>query len=171
MKNEKRGAGIAASSSLWCPEQESNLHASRHAHLKRARLPFRHLGEKKGAENETRCLRAPWARFAQERKTRLELATPTLARLCSTNWAISAWHCVKRRRLELPRLAALPPQSSASTNSATSPNKCFFSVNSVPLQGLRKCHSSELRVQMYSFFWNQQNFHALFSFFAAIFCF
>ena len=25
-----------------------------------------------------------------ERKTRLELATPTLARLCSTNWAISA---------------------------------------------------------------------------------
>lgn len=29
---------------LWCPEQDSNLHASRHAHLKRARLPFRHLG-------------------------------------------------------------------------------------------------------------------------------
>lgn len=27
-----------------CPEQDSNLHASRHAHLKRARLPFRHLG-------------------------------------------------------------------------------------------------------------------------------
>ena len=27
----------------------------------------------------------------QERKTRLELATPTLARLCSTNWAISAF--------------------------------------------------------------------------------
>ena len=26
----------------------------------------------------------------KERKTRLELATPTLARLCSTNWAISA---------------------------------------------------------------------------------
>ena len=26
-----------------------------------------------------------------ERKTRLELATPTLARLCSTNWAISAF--------------------------------------------------------------------------------
>ena len=26
----------------------------------------------------------------RERKTRLELATPTLARLCSTNWAISA---------------------------------------------------------------------------------
>ena len=29
---------------LGCPEQDSNLHASRHAHLKRARLPFRHLG-------------------------------------------------------------------------------------------------------------------------------
>ena len=28
----------------------------------------------------------------QERKTRLELATPTLARLCSTNWAISAFN-------------------------------------------------------------------------------
>ena len=27
-----------------CPEQDSNLHASRHTHLKRARLPFRHLG-------------------------------------------------------------------------------------------------------------------------------
>ena len=55
---------------------------------------------------------ATWASI--ERKTRLELATPTLARLCSTNWAISALK-VKRRRLELPRLAALPPQSSAST--------------------------------------------------------
>ena len=31
-----------------CPEQESNLHASRHSHLKRARLPFRHLGMEVG---------------------------------------------------------------------------------------------------------------------------
>ena len=38
----------------------------------------------------------------QERKTRLELATPTLARLCSTNWAISA-NLVKEMRLELTR--------------------------------------------------------------------
>ena len=55
---------------------------------------------------------ATWAKLSsiiskkQERKTRLELATLTLARLCSTNWAISAnnlsW-TVKRRRLELPR--------------------------------------------------------------------
>ena len=36
-----------------CPEQDSNLHASRHTHLKRARLPFRHLGFS-WAENETR---------------------------------------------------------------------------------------------------------------------
>ncbi len=28
-----------------CPEQDSNLHASQHSHLKRARLPFRHLGK------------------------------------------------------------------------------------------------------------------------------
>ena len=27
-----------------CPEQDSNLHGSHHSHLKRARLPFRHLG-------------------------------------------------------------------------------------------------------------------------------
>ena len=39
----------------------------------------------------------------KELKTRLELATLTLARLCSTNWAISAIYYVKRRRLELPR--------------------------------------------------------------------
>ena len=32
---------------------------------------------------------ASWASI--ERKTRLELATPTLARLCSTNWAFSAY--------------------------------------------------------------------------------
>ena len=37
-----------------------------------------------------------------ERKTRLELATLTLARLCSTNWAISA-NLVKEMRLELTR--------------------------------------------------------------------
>ena len=59
-----------------CPRQESNLHVSQHSHLKRARLPFRHVGK--------------WKRIS-ERKTRLELATPTLARLCSTNWAISAF--------------------------------------------------------------------------------
>ena len=66
----------AISADLKCPRQESNLHVSQHSHLKRARLPFRHVGK--------------WKRIS-ERKTRLELATPTLARLCSTNWAISAF--------------------------------------------------------------------------------
>ena len=32
------------SRSTECPEQDSNLHVSQHSHLKRARLPFRHLG-------------------------------------------------------------------------------------------------------------------------------
>ena len=37
-----------------CPEQDSNLHTSRHAHLKRTRLPIPPSGQKKRAENETR---------------------------------------------------------------------------------------------------------------------
>ena len=37
-----------------CPEQDSNLHVSQHSHLKRARLPFRHLGFRLRAENEAR---------------------------------------------------------------------------------------------------------------------
>ena len=37
-----------------CPEQDSNLHVSQHSHLKRARLPFRHLGSYLWAENEAR---------------------------------------------------------------------------------------------------------------------
>ena len=44
---------------MLCPEQDSNLHASQHSHLKRARLPFRHLGnihsfKQIRAANETR---------------------------------------------------------------------------------------------------------------------
>ena len=45
---------------VMCPRQESNLHVSQHSHLKRARLPFRHVGSSVlnkyayGAENETR---------------------------------------------------------------------------------------------------------------------
>ena len=47
-----------------------------------------------------------------ERKTRLELATPTLARWCSTNWAISAscWH---KRKMATRR--GLEPLTSAVT--------------------------------------------------------
>ena len=48
--------------------------------------------------------------FVLERKTRLELATPTLARLCSTNWAISAYFpngiAKVRTFLKLPNFSA-----------------------------------------------------------------
>ena len=139
--------------SSWCPEQDSNLHASRHTHLKRARLPIPPPGhllfidrDTDGAKNGTRTRDPnlgkvvlyqlsyfrissfqslfrnafrwssekrdsnprpqPWQgcalptelfshfiiskpfseRFPMvERKTGLEPATPTLARLCSTN--------------------------------------------------------------------------------------
>ena len=45
--------------SSWCPEQDSNLHASRHTHLKRARLPIPPPGhippkDTDGAKNGTR---------------------------------------------------------------------------------------------------------------------
>ena len=33
---------------LMCPRQESNLHVFQHSHLKRARLPFRHVGPCRG---------------------------------------------------------------------------------------------------------------------------
>ena len=106
--------------------------------------------------------RQPLAVLTKERKTRLELATPTLARLCSTNWAISAftfsllcyyfpcqgwkpyslrqgcalatelfphlfWKCLILVNCEGDETRthttqrSLPPQSSASTNSATPP--------------------------------------------------
>ena len=47
-----------------------------------------------------------------ERKTRLELATPTLARWCSTNWAISA-SCWRKRKMATRR--GLEPLTSAVT--------------------------------------------------------
>ena len=78
--------------------------------------------------------------------------------------------CVKRRRLELPRLAALPPQSSASTNSATSPTCVSYSLN---LLLIREPQMLFLRiaVQRYSFFRNLQNILSLFSTFPAFFFF
>ena len=54
---QKKGSIKDTSFSVtWCPEQDSNLHVSQHSHLKRARLPFRHLGIPFGkrAENEAR---------------------------------------------------------------------------------------------------------------------
>ena len=51
------------------------------------RLPILTLYSKTFLENKSRnCVLL----ISIERQTRLELATPTLARLCSTNWAIAA---------------------------------------------------------------------------------
>ena len=62
-----------------CPEQDSKLHVVKHTHLKRARLPIPPPGHF-GQSNAPRVL------FRMcERKTGLGPATPTLARLCSTN--------------------------------------------------------------------------------------
>ena len=68
---------------LPCPEQDSNLHVVKHTHLKRARLPIPPPGH-----NREKLWNLIWN--VNERQTRLELATPTLARSCSTNWAIAA---------------------------------------------------------------------------------
>ena len=72
----------------WCPEQDSNLHVSQHSHLKRARLPFRHLGIPFGkrAENE--------ARTRDPDLGKVVLYQLSYFRIC---------FFVKRRRLELPR--------------------------------------------------------------------
>ena len=53
----------------------------------------------KHPENRLKHLKKEKPRFRGfcvllERETRLELATPTLARLCSTNWAILAWSLI-----------------------------------------------------------------------------
>ena len=42
--NKKPLENLSIIKGSGCPEQDSNLHASQHSHLKRARLPFRHLG-------------------------------------------------------------------------------------------------------------------------------
>ena len=63
-----------------CPEQDSNLHVVKHTHLKRARLPI----PPPGLEDLSPISR-PLGVYYYERQTGLEPATPTLARLCSTN--------------------------------------------------------------------------------------
>ena len=53
----------AISPAFQCPEQDSNLHASRHTHLKRARLPFRHLGflmMSKSGKRDSNSRPQPW---------------------------------------------------------------------------------------------------------------
>ena len=117
-----------------CPEQDSNLHASRHTHLKRARLPIpppglHHLNISKihRAANETRT-RDP------------DLGKVVLYQLSYCR--ISAFD-VKRRRLELPRhnchyplkVARLPiPPSLQATNSSKNSILCIQNV--VPRTGL-----------------------------------
>ena len=96
-----------------CPEQDSNLHASRHTRPETcASTKFRHLGiyhrrDTDGAKNGTRTrdpnlgkvvlYQLSYFRLSKfqfillerypnrERKTESQPATPTLARLCSTN--------------------------------------------------------------------------------------
>ena len=70
---KKRSKRPSSTSLSWCPEQDSNLHASRHAHLKRARLPFRHLAwvKKKSSERESMFKHLQLV-LLYERKTRLD---------------------------------------------------------------------------------------------------
>ena len=70
---------------MVCPEQDSNLHDRKATRTWNERVyQFRHLGNH--YINKAVSYRfSPW-----ERKTGLEPATLTLARLCSTNWATSA---------------------------------------------------------------------------------
>ena len=47
--------------SLMCPEQDSNLHTSRHAHLKRTRLPIPPSGQKKrSGKRDSNSRPRPW---------------------------------------------------------------------------------------------------------------
>ncbi len=46
---------------LGCPEQDSNLHTSRHAHLKRTRLPIPPSGQKKrSGKRDSNSRPRPW---------------------------------------------------------------------------------------------------------------
>ncbi len=92
----RKRSGVIPNLLNLCPRQESNLHASRHTHLKRARLPIPPLGQALSGKRGSNSRPQPWQGCA--------LPTELFPQLK-----------VKRRRLELPRLAALPPQSSAST--------------------------------------------------------
>ena len=91
-------------SSLWCPEQDLNLHSFRNTHLKRARLPIPppgHLVEFQLLELLVKKNNIEVVYFCAQDKT---------------------WTCTALRRL--------PPQSSVSTNSTTWANGVAFSVES-----------------------------------------
>ena len=90
-----------------CPEQDSNLHVSQHSHLKRARLPFRHLGNYLWAENEARTRDPNLGKVVLYQLSYFRVSANLLfsityscqgcvpyyfaARLCSTNWTILAF--------------------------------------------------------------------------------
>ena len=86
--------------SLWCPEQDLNLHSFRNTHLKRARLPIPPPGH--------------LVAFFESKRRRLNvffLSCPG-------------------QDLNLHRLWRLPPQSSVSTNSTTWAKLSSFSLES-----------------------------------------
>ena len=86
--------------SLWCPEQDLNLHSFRNTHLKRARLPIPPPGHLVAFfESKRRCLNVFF------------LSCPG-------------------QDLNLHRLWRLPPQSSVSTNSTTWAKLSSFSLES-----------------------------------------
>ena len=90
--------------SLWCPEQDLNLHSFRNTHLKRARLPIPPPGH---------LVEFPLLELGGKKKQ------PTLLLFCAQD---KTWTCTALRRL--------PPQSSVSTNSTTWANGVAFSVES-----------------------------------------
>ena len=133
----KRCPAVTAPS--LCPEQDSNLHASRHTHLKRARLPFRHLGKYHEEKNrETHGNRLCLALCASGKRDSNSRPQPWQGCALPTELFPHRPY-VKRRRLELPRLAALPPQSSAST---IPPPLHLFRHTSNPIKSERVAFSS-----------------------------
>ena len=84
-----------------------------------------------------------WLSFF-ERKTRLELATPTLARSCSTNWATSAWCVVVLPLMYLGR----------DLNPHDRNDQGILSPSCLPIPPPRQLvkEPSQMRLQKYTFF-------------------
>ena len=104
------------------------------------------------------------SRIKKERQTRLELATPTLARSCSTNWAIAAHETliqVKRRRLELPRPNCHYPLKVARLPIPPPLQHVCVLNKTVPRTGLeparRKTHAPETCASTNSATWANRN--------------
>ena len=103
----------------WCPKQDSNLHASRHTHLKRARLPIPPLGHTSSfvknavsGKRDSNSRPQPWQGCALPtelfpQKEDVFMLPPKEDNL------------VPKTGLEPARLAAHAPETCASTNSAT----------------------------------------------------